>query len=246
MAADTTTVEVLFEDEAQEGLDAKLVPIKLSYFHEGAYTISAITQWEQIKRTLGEIFLDGGWQRTEDQYTIYATRSISNVLINMFKGQDFETVPADRLESALRGKLSLDYFNSKQEEQQQKYNNCRNRLQEHYTFFNNKSEELNKLCQQLNQTKAFSKNFIFHDTLSTMHIPHLRITIIDINEAEDVIEKLCEHGVDASKCKKSNSFIVVIKGVKDEEKFKAFLDNCAQQKNFTQKNSAQKSRCAIM
>jgi hypothetical protein len=239
MAADTK--EVLFEDEYQKGLDAKLVPIKLSYFHEGAYTISAMTQWERIKRTLGEIFLDGGWQRTEDQYTIYATRSISNVLINMFKGRDFETFPADELESTLKSDLSFEYFNSKQEEQHQKYNNCRNGLQEHYTFFNNKSEELNKLCQQLNETQAFSNNFILQGTLATRHTPHLRITIIDINEADDVIKKLCEHGVDASKRKKGNGFIVVIKGVKDEERFKAFLDDCAQQKS-----SAQKSRCVVM
>ncbi len=239
MAVDTT--RVFLEDESTEGLDEKLVPIKLSYFYKGAYTTSAMAQWEHIKRTLGEILLERSWQRTEDQYTIYTTRNISNILTNMFKGRDFETFPADDLESTLRRDLSLDYFNFKQEEQQQEYNKCINGMQEHYTFFNNKSEALDKLCQQLNQTNAFSKNFILQGTLATMHTPHLRITAIDIKEADDVIKKLCEHGVDASKRKKGEHFIVVIKGVKDEEKFKAFLEDCAQQKN-----STQKSRCVVM
>ncbi len=215
----------------QEERNIKFVKIQLKDYLSGNYTLSAILQWREVKKILGEVLLEESWFNTSDEYTIYVTRDIYPLWESIFKGREFVAVSANELESRLRTNLFPENSQIKQKQQQEKYEVCERGLQEHYAFFNNKKIELCQLCEKLNKANVLNEKFAFYPLIASEHIPHLRLgQKVDEIKADTSISLLQDYGLDVSKCSEGDAFIVVVKGVRNEQKFQAIVDDCADQK----------------
>ncbi len=252
MAADTEQVEICFEEA--EDSNTKFKEIKLENYCQGKYTVNDMFKWGILKDVLRENLLKGSWHDTSDEYTIIAVIPIYNTLKNVFKIVNFSTFSIDapdvesrnKLKSKLRDKLTSElqseladgYRQSKQKEVKQNREENKETFNNFFTYFNERNRLLD-ICLKLNE--LFEGEFTLKENLSRKYDPHLRMSVSDEDEADRVVKQLNGYALEAIKGSKGSDFIVIVKGVKDMEKFQFAIDE-----GIKKNNSDQKSCCVVM